>query len=809
MRLLGWLRRGQSRSGGGPAGSRIPRFERLEARILLSVDIGLSSPIVDPDHLRFDDQAIEVNLRPGQAYVQDCREEVILDERGAVQAQDSTPAVVPDPEGNPSSPTESESGGTGAEISTLKVAVAATEVSLAPASAGVVNVDSVDVVPVSQGEANPGQRAGEAIQIRGPPQAESGVSNTGDVQLEYVDAGGQTDLVIRLDTQDSTTIEVFDNNRGVLLASHALGEINSLTVIGGDNSNDTLTVDLSNPFSIPGGIVFAGGDGGYDRLVLTGNSELTAEYVGQGDDDGTIIVFGEEGDPIHVSYSGLEPFVYLKEFGAVKNLGVFDYGNSPEILNAETFSQASDATLVIEIGGLTPGQGTPIDNGYDQIRVTGTATLGGTLQILLINDFNPRLGENFEIMTFGSVVGDFATFSGYDLGEGLYLAPVKTAQMYRLDVVDYDPFAAGDVPKNLNVVIDDLLDDFDKENPPTGEVVFTSSDGEIPNGITIGGADLELRDATLTFSGLVYDFATKRWTGQVAVEAAEATLYQGLLNIEVTDDDADVLAVAGIIDLAVGSSGSYLQLDDLEAEDIGWPSFIEIEITDLKLRFADFRKNDMENTLDLSATFVGLDTGNQALNDLLSADNPLFGLKVTGSVQDLELSMDAIRQGVRNLISGKIDFPSSPIVNLSGITGQIAGKLFKVGSLEAGFIVNDVTVDPDGSGPLPERSAVYVAIEGSYALGNETWGGRSCTLAAPWHSPNSGPSSCTSPAARSRGSSLPQGSRSKRSTSGCVSTRPLRISSSRPTSRPPGRQWLTITFPIPTIPSTRTCTSSR
>jgi len=124
----------------------------------------------------------------------------------------------------------------------------------------------------------------------GPPDADWVLTSLDDVQLEYVDAGGQIDLVIRLNTQNLTVIEVFDNSRGILLASHTLREINSLTVIGGDNSDDILTVDLSNPFSIPGGIVFAGGNGGYDKLVLIGNSELTAEYVGQGDDDGTVIV---------------------------------------------------------------------------------------------------------------------------------------------------------------------------------------------------------------------------------------------------------------------------------------------------------------------------------------------------------------------------------------------------------------------------------------------------------------------------------------------------------------------------------------
>jgi len=73
--------------------------------------------------------------------------------------------------------------------------------------------------------------------------------------------------------------------------------------------------------------------------------------------------------------------------------------------------------------------------------------------------------------------------------------------------------------------------------------------------------------------------------------------------------------------------------------------------------------------------------------------------------------MDAIRQGVRDLASGKIRFPNSPIVGLgeeSSVAGEISGKLFGVGSLSAGFILKEVTYDPGDSSP--ERSAVYLAI---------------------------------------------------------------------------------------------------
>ena len=103
--------------------------------------------------------------------------------------------------------------------------------------------------------------------------------------------------------------------------------------------------------------------------------------------------------------------------GSVTNHGVVSPGNSPGIQNVATFTQSAGGTLDIEIGGFTPGPGNPnIDDGYDQINVTGLATLDGTLSITLINNFTPSLGDTFEILTYASVQGDFANFLGTDIG---------------------------------------------------------------------------------------------------------------------------------------------------------------------------------------------------------------------------------------------------------------------------------------------------------------------------------------------------------------------------------------------------------
>ena len=88
--------------------------------------------------------------------------------------------------------------------------------------------------------------------------------------------------------------------------------------------------------------------------------------------------------------------------GNIQFAGEFSPGTSPATVSiARTATLAPTATLRIEIGGTTfritrPGGG------------QRQATLSGTLDLDLINGFQPALGDSFTVMTFGSRAGDFA-----------------------------------------------------------------------------------------------------------------------------------------------------------------------------------------------------------------------------------------------------------------------------------------------------------------------------------------------------------------------------------------------------------------
>lgn len=96
------------------------------------------------------------------------------------------------------------------------------------------------------------------------------------------------------------------------------------------------------------------------------------------------------------------------------NSGTVSPGSSPGTITVTgDYTQQSDGTLAIELGGTTP------DTEHDQLAVSGAVTLGGALNVTLINEFSPELGDSFTIMTYGSVSGSFASASLPTLAPGL------------------------------------------------------------------------------------------------------------------------------------------------------------------------------------------------------------------------------------------------------------------------------------------------------------------------------------------------------------------------------------------------------
>ena len=90
---------------------------------------------------------------------------------------------------------------------------------------------------------------------------------------------------------------------------------------------------------------------------------------------------------------------------SLANAGVI--GLAPGTLKVNgTYTQASTGSLDVGIGGATAG------SQFGQLNVTGAASLGGTLNVSLLNGYSPSSGNSYLILTFASVTGDFATETG-------------------------------------------------------------------------------------------------------------------------------------------------------------------------------------------------------------------------------------------------------------------------------------------------------------------------------------------------------------------------------------------------------------
>jgi fibronectin-binding autotransporter adhesin len=115
--------------------------------------------------------------------------------------------------------------------------------------------------------------------------------------------------------------------------------------------------------------------------------------------------------------------------GTVEYAGDVRPGNSPaQVVYGGDVALDNIAGLHFELGGHNPG------SQYDQLAISGTAFIDGTLDVKLINGFAPQAGDRFDIMTFGSRSGDFATFAGLNVGNGLTLVPDITPGRYSLVV---------------------------------------------------------------------------------------------------------------------------------------------------------------------------------------------------------------------------------------------------------------------------------------------------------------------------------------------------------------------------------------
>jgi hypothetical protein len=115
--------------------------------------------------------------------------------------------------------------------------------------------------------------------------------------------------------------------------------------------------------------------------------------------------------------------------GPLTNSGTSLVGPASVLTVNGAFSQTSTGTLTLDIGG------TPAGGQVGQFNVTGIAALHGTLTLVLVNGFVPGLGASYNLVTYGSASGTFATIVGLNIATGKVFKPTYDTGNLNLTVV--------------------------------------------------------------------------------------------------------------------------------------------------------------------------------------------------------------------------------------------------------------------------------------------------------------------------------------------------------------------------------------
>jgi fibronectin-binding autotransporter adhesin len=184
-------------------------------------------------------------------------------------------------------------------------------------------------------------------------------------------------------------------------ASNALATFNNNTGTFALASAAKLTTAASN-FTNSGAVTLAKGT----MLTVGGsNSYLQSQSSGTTTVDGTLVatnitatggsVFGAGTIKGNTSIGNAS--------GTAVTLNVGDAGKAGLLSITGTYTQLSTGTMNLSIGGKAAGT-------FSLLKITGAASLGGTLTAALVNNFTPTVGQMFTILTASGGLGG-TTFS--------------------------------------------------------------------------------------------------------------------------------------------------------------------------------------------------------------------------------------------------------------------------------------------------------------------------------------------------------------------------------------------------------------
>jgi hypothetical protein len=245
--------------------------------------------------------------------------------------------------------------------------------------------------------------------------------DSGGQDLAFVQTGGSVTIDGTFETWNPS-VQDGDFKIGAN-GNVALGNGSSFTQSGG-------TVSIDGALAL--GTLAAGGNG---VVIKDGQFSVGAGGRISGSSGGGGVGFAQSGGSVRIDGmvalkgmdSGGSDVAYGQTGGTlggsgtidgslIADAGVISPGASPgALIITSNFVQHAGNTLRIQIAGRTAGQ-------FDQLRVGGSVTLGGRLEVSLLDSFAPDLGEQFPLLVCTNVSGAFSAVSappGFSLTNGV------------------------------------------------------------------------------------------------------------------------------------------------------------------------------------------------------------------------------------------------------------------------------------------------------------------------------------------------------------------------------------------------------
>ena len=408
--------------------------------------------------------------------------------------------------------------------------------------------------------------------------------------------------------------------------------------------------------------------------------------------------------------------------GTVLNLGTLSPGYSPGVMTADDLTQVGSSVLEIELGGRTPGTG---DGYHDQFVVTGHATLAGTLDVRLWKTFTASAGDEFVILRYSTVSGQFAAARGlFGLSDDVWFDIVQTGdanspgevKLVARELVagaanglalvtgaGFDAAAVADAKNGIGELLN--IDYFATARSVSFNGGFDLGSLAIDGQFTLSAAPGASR-VNLTATGITVAIAGQAVTGDVAVSIPLLGSGDVYLGIEDATLTLSAGTGAGALQLRLtGIAGSVLAADDgtaglLHAESLALtdgnglalPAMTFAGVTDIQVGF-----NSTGRAVASTLGSHSFDYSAEAQHDFLAID------------ADLDIQF-----GDSLLLSGHFGIESDQLNQQIVFIGQDASASLAAGDFRLGASGADMGVAFTSAGIALQAQGELLADLGGY-----------------------------------------------------------------------------------------------